>query len=490
MLQAYDPVEYELVDMAARQAGIAHLHPGTRREAQRYLVQATRDLASYCLTIMQHRYSSMATVQDLEHALRVLWDSPKGLGSEISYMVYEEEQDEEGDEEEEEYVFEEDSDTDDDEEDPEDSEDEDEDQDDEEEEEEGSDSDPQDQAYDPEGHDDGNPSITSSSQPSCDLHEVVRYLQSAVQDGSPTPLALQAAHAMQMGQTYRAFMVHQLALSLADQPCLFSRMGGAGLGMLQSLWLAHDQLPQQTQQQPQPQPQQAEETMLQTIQELVGVLQTMRSHIRPPPQVQGYEQSAAVVSLSSQLATAAQQINSLQAALAREQAVNDNLLAKERKVRDLLGTLRNVMELDDLGISAVRELSQATASSSSPLNRTYGSCPSTERVKYTADRTTGRGRGSSSSYLDRLLDTNQQSEDQDQDQEQDNEQEQDENWDPLKGASAGARISGRKTKRPADEEEGRGEEDGQEGSRQVLQQSKRHRSANMLNNRGSGRDFR
>lgn len=210
-------------------------------------------------------------------------------------------------------------------------------------------------------------------------------------------------------------------------------MGGRDLGLLNAFYLAQNKplLSPVEEELAQSNSERASTvTMITAIKDLVDVLKTMQerqnllsplppdlslqsSALEPPQTVPIHAAPAssssavhlsAIAKLTRQLKRASTKITSLEEALAMERKHTSNLEAKDRKMRELVTTLKNVSELDDAGISMLRELSHSKSSVSEPMVAT------TRLDRHRDDRDATlwsteniEGVRGQSSYLDRLV---------------------------------------------------------------------------------------
>eukprot|EP00981_Chlorochromonas_danica_P005055 scaffold1016_cov175-Ochromonas_danica.AAC.13 len=224
---------------------------------------------------------------------------------------------------------------------------------------------------------------------------------------------------------------------------IWSRMAGRDLGLLNAFYLAQSKPPLSPveEQLAQSNSERASTvTMITAIKDLVDVLKTMQerqnlllltppdlslqsSALEPPPTVPSHTAPAssssssafhlsAIAKLTRQLKRASTKITSLEEALAVERRHSSNLEAKDRKMRELVVTLKNVSELDDAGISMLRELSHSRSSVSDPvvattrLDRHRGDTDRGQATLWSsaAENNVQQNNSNSSSYLlDRLV---------------------------------------------------------------------------------------
>ena len=83
----------------------------------------------------------------------------------------------------------------------------------------------------------------------------------------------------------------------------------------------------------------------------------LQSTASQPLPSQPPSESDAIRALSSELSNSAEKITQLKQKLAKVEQINDNLLAKDHKVREVAQTLSNIVGLDAQAVGAVRELS-------------------------------------------------------------------------------------------------------------------------------------
>ncbi|RYH20878.1 hypothetical protein EON65_22205 [archaeon] len=82
------PVELYLIDKACTAAGCGKLQPEVLQEAVQYLRQASVHVLYYSRIIAQHCYRSKYEPGDIEHAFVTLWDSSKGVCSELGVLSF------------------------------------------------------------------------------------------------------------------------------------------------------------------------------------------------------------------------------------------------------------------------------------------------------------------------------------------------------------------------------------------------------------------
>lgn len=88
MLEAFNQVEYELVDEAARSAGLSSVHPRARAEGMRQVRAITVPLLENTMAIMQHQYRTVPKVEDFVHAVQALYSQSAGLNNEIVFLEF------------------------------------------------------------------------------------------------------------------------------------------------------------------------------------------------------------------------------------------------------------------------------------------------------------------------------------------------------------------------------------------------------------------